>query len=242
LEDRADASSSTFFAWALGKFQVVLMRWVLVAVGSVAAVVVSLMGVRGTPGERPPLIFISDMDFQPRYDAQAQSPFFADKRAMRTPPSGTVPFGGADYECDAGSPRQNPDLIQDDDYYYRGKEGNGWATRNPLKIDMALLRRGQERFTIYCALCHGATGTGNGVMTKFGLVGVASITDELHALMADGEFFSIISNGKGRMAPFASQIKVSDRWAIVAYLRALMRSQNASLSDVPEAMRGELQP
>jgi mono/diheme cytochrome c family protein len=221
---------------------VVLMRWVLAGLGAVTAVVVSWMGLRGTPADRPPLMFIFDMDFQPRYDAQAKSPFFADKRAMRTPPAGTVPFGGADYECDAGLPRQNPDFLQDDDYYYRGKQGNAWAAQNPLKIDMALLRRGQDRFNIYCALCHGATGNGNGIMTRYGMAGVASITDELHALMSDGEFYSIITSGKGRMMPLASQIKVSDRWAIVAYLRALMRSQNASLSDVPEPLRGELKP
>jgi mono/diheme cytochrome c family protein len=105
-----------------------------------------------------------------------------------------------------------------------------------------LLRRGQERYNIHCALCHGATGSGNGIMTKYGMVGVASITDELHALMSDGEFYSIITIGKGRMMPYAPQIKVSDRWAIVAYMRALMRNQNASLSDVPESMRGELNP
>jgi hypothetical protein len=77
-------------------------------------------------------------------------------------------------------------------------------------------------------------------MTQYGMVGVASITDALHSLMSDGEFFSVISNGKGRMMPYTAQIKVRDRWAIVAYIRALIRSQNASLSDVPEALRGEL--
>ncbi len=219
-----------------------MMRWVLVGLGLVAVAVVHVMGVRGTPGERPPIMVISDMDFQPRYDAQSSSPFFADRRAMRTPPAGTVPFGGADYECDAGLLRQNPDFLQEDDYYYRGKQGNAWVVQNPLKIDVNLLRRGQERYNIHCALCHGATGTGNGIMTKYGMVGVASITDELHALMSDGEFYSIITSGKGRMMPYAPQIKVSDRWAIVAYMRALMRSQSASLSDVPESMRGELNP
>ena len=105
---------------------------------------------------------------------------------------------------------------------------------------MALLRRGQERYNIYCAICHGATGAGNGVMTQYGMVGVASITDELHKLMPDGEFFNVITNGKGRMMAYAPQIKVRDRWAIVAYLRALMRSQSASLGDVPAALQGEL--
>jgi mono/diheme cytochrome c family protein len=206
----------------------------------VTAAVVSLMGPRGAINGRRPLIFVPDMAFQSRYDPQGASAFFADGRAMRTPPAGTVPFGGGDYESDAGSPRQNPDFLQGDDAYYRGKQGETWVAQNPLPLDIALLRRGRQRYDIYCALCHGATGTGNGVMTEYGMVGVASITDPLHGLMSDGEFFSVISNGKGRMMPYAAQIKVRDRWAIVAYIRALIRSQNGSLSDVPEALRGEL--
>jgi mono/diheme cytochrome c family protein len=206
----------------------------------VTAVVVSLLGPRGAINGRRPLMLFSDMDFQPRYNAQAASPFFADGRAMRTPPAGTLPFGGADYDSDAGSPRQNPDFLQGDDVYYRGKQGDAWVVSNPLPFDIALLRRGRERYDIYCALCHGASGSGNGIMTQYGVVGVASITDPLHSLMSDGEFFSVISNGKGRMMPYAAQIKVHDRWAIVAYIRALIRSQNGSLSDVPEALRGEL--
>jgi len=216
------------------------MRWVFVSVGLVTAAVVNLMGPRGVVSSRPPLMFISDMDFQPRYDAQASSPFFPDRRAMRTPPTGTVPFGGANYDSDAGSPRQNPDFLRDDCAYYRGKQGNSWVVQNPFKVDMTLLRRGQERYNIHCALCHGATGTGNGIMTQFGMVGVASITDELHRLMSDGEYFSVISNGKGRMMAYGPQINIRDRWAIVAYIRALMRSQNATLPDVPESERGEL--
>ncbi len=77
-------------------------------------------------------------------------------------------------------------------------------------------------------------------MTQYGMVGVASITDELHRLMPDGQYFDVIGNGKGRMMAYGPQVKVRDRWAIVAYIRALMRSQNATLPDVPESMRGEL--
>jgi mono/diheme cytochrome c family protein len=217
------------------------MRWVFLGLGLVTAVVVSQMGPRGAVNDRHPLMLLSDMDFQPRYDAQAAGPFFADGRAMRTPPAGTVPFGGADYDSDAGSPRQNRDFLRDDDGYYRGKQGQAWLARNPLTVDRALLRRGQERYDIYCGLCHGATGSGNGIMTQYGLVGVASITDAFHSrFMSDGEFFNIISHGKGRMMGYAPQIKVRDRWAIVAYLRALMRSQNATLPDVPDSLRGEL--
>ncbi len=131
--------------------KVVPMRWVFLGVFTLAAVVVSQMGTRGTVSDRRPIMFVTDMDVQPRYDAQSAGPFFRDGRAMRTPPSGTVAFGGADYDSDAGSPRQNPDFLRDDDGYYRGKQGQAWLAQNPLKLDMAVLRRGQERYGIYCA-------------------------------------------------------------------------------------------
>jgi mono/diheme cytochrome c family protein len=216
------------------------MRWVLLVLALVVAGVLSQMGPRGKVSDRRPLMLVPDMDFQPRYNAQAAGPFFADGRAMRMPPAGTVPFGGADYDSDAGSPRQDPDFLKEDDGYYRGKRGESWVDQNPLKVEMGLLQRGQERYEIFCAPCHGSTGTGKGIMTQYGMVGVASITDALHVLMPDGEYFHVISNGKGRMMGYAPQIKVRDRWAIVAYIRALMRSQNGTLSDVPGSQREEL--
>jgi mono/diheme cytochrome c family protein len=218
------------------------MRWVFLGVGLLTATVVSMFGTQGTIGQGRPLMLLPDMDFQPRYGAQAPSPFFADGRAMRMPPAGTLPFAGADFESDAGSPRRNPDFLQADGRYYQGKQQDTWVTQIPVQVDLALLRRGQERYAIYCALCHGATGSGKGLMTEFGLVAVASITDELHNLMPVGQYFDVITNGKGRMMSLAPQIKVSDRWAIIAYIRALARSQNTSLSDVAPAHRGELKP
>jgi hypothetical protein len=218
------------------------MREVIVVLALLTVVVVSLMGYRGTVSEGRPLVIIPDMVAQSRYQAQGESPFFSDGRAMRSPPDGTVPFGGADYESDAGSPRANPDLLQEDDRYYRGRQGSAWVTTIPVKLDKAMLRRGQARYEIFCLPCHGATGAGNGLMTQYGLVGVASITDQFHSLMPVGEYFGVITNGKGRMPSYGHLVKVRDRWAIVAYVRALMRSQNAKTSDVPEIHRGELNP
>jgi mono/diheme cytochrome c family protein len=219
---------------------VAAMRWVISVLVLASSVFVSLMGVRGTISDRRPLMIVPDMVVQPRYHGQDESPFFKDGREMRTPPSGTVAFGGADYESDAGSPRLNPGFLQEDDRYYRGKEGTAWVTKIPVKLDMELLRRGQQRYDIFCAPCHGATGSGNGLMVQYGLVGVATITDAFHALVPDGEYFNVITNGKGRMLGYGAQIKVVDRWAIVAYIRALSRSQNAKISDVPEDRRMEL--
>jgi mono/diheme cytochrome c family protein len=212
------------------------MRWVFLFLGLVTATVMSLLGPRGMVSDRRPLVIVPEMVSQPRYDAQAASPFFADGRVMRAPPARTVAFGGGDYDADAGSPRQNPDFLQEDDAFYRGKRGAAFVQNNPLLITVPLLRRGQERYNIYCAPCHGATGAGNGAMTQYGIVGVASITDELHQLMPDGEYYSVITNGKNRMLGLASQVKVADRWAIVAYLRALMRSRNGTAGDVADAM------
>jgi mono/diheme cytochrome c family protein len=218
------------------------MLRVVLGVFGLGVLAVALLGVRGVTSERRPLMLFPDMDFQPRYDAQEPGPFFADGRAMRTPPSGTVPFGGADYASDAGSPKAGRDFLQDDPRYYRGKEGDGWVARVPVKVDMALLDRGRERFNINCAVCHGETGSGDGITTKYGLVGVPSYHDDRLRKMADGEIFHAITNGKGIMMPYGHQVKVRDRWAIVAYVRALQRSQNATLDDVPAEHRAELNP
>src|SRR5271165_6298497 len=122
------------------------MRVVIVVLTLLTGVVVSLMGFRGTVSERRPFWIITDQVIQPRFNPQGESPFFKDGRMMRTPPSGTVPIGGADYESDAGSPRENPDLLEGDARYSRAKQGAAWVTQIPVKLDMALLKRGQERY------------------------------------------------------------------------------------------------
>src|SRR5262249_49651183 len=106
-------------------------------------------------GTERPLEYYLDMKVQPRYRGQAESKFFADSRAMRLPVAGTVAFGGDDYLASAGSPRLNPELLQAEDDFYRGKAGGTWVTEIPVPVDAALLDRGENRFTIHCAVCHG---------------------------------------------------------------------------------------
>lgn len=217
------------------------MRRILLGFLVLIIALVAVLGWRGQRSTRPPIQIFDDMVDQPRYHPQGASRFFADGRSARTPPPGTVAFGGADYSCDAGSPRQNPDFLQADDAYYRGKIGKEWVKQLPIKIDLPLLRRGQQRYGIHCAACHGATGTGNGITTQYGLVGVASYHDDRLRTMADGEIFNTITNGKGVMMAYGHQVPPADRWAIIAYVRALQRSQRATLADVPEPFRTELQ-
>lgn len=217
------------------------MRRILLGFLVLLAALVALLGWRGQHSTRPPILIFDDMVDQPRYHNQGASRFFADGRSMRSPPVGTVAFGGADYFSDAGSPRQSPDFLQADAAYYRGKQGNEWVTRAPLKINLPLLRRGQQRYGVHCAACHGATGAGNGITTQYGLVGVATYHNDRLRAMADGEIFNTITNGKGVMMAYGHQVPPADRWAIVAYVRALQRSQRAALDDVPETFRTELE-
>ena len=217
------------------------MRQILLGFIVLIATFVAVFGMRGQRSTRQPLQFIDDMKDQSRYHTQGGSPFFADGRSARTPPLGTVAFGGADYFNDAGSARQNPDFLQADDGYYRGKQGTDWIAKSPVKTDSALLRRGQQRYNIHCSACHGATGVGNGITTQYGMIGVATYHADRVVKMADGEIFNTITNGKGVMMAYGHQVPTADRWAIIAYVRALQRSQRGSLDDVPEPFRTELQ-
>jgi len=160
---------------------------------------------------------------------------------MRMPLAGTVAYGGADYLASAGSPRLNPELLQAEDDLYRGKQDGKWLEAIPFKVDDALLQRGESRFNIQCAVCHGRTGAGNGITTQHGFVGVANFHQDKYRAMPAGEIFNTITNGKGLMAPYGPQVRPADRWAIVAWVRVLQRSQNARLADVPEPYRTELE-
>ncbi len=102
------------------------------------------------------------------------------------------------------------------------------------------MERGKQRFNINCAVCHGMTAAGDGITKQYGLATVVSLQDERIRKMADGEIFNTITNGKNTMLPYGPNVMVIDRWAIIAYLRALQRSQNATEADVPPERRAEL--
>jgi mono/diheme cytochrome c family protein len=127
------------------------------------------------------------------------------------------------------------------DYYDTGKLGDRWGTGIPVEVTRQLMERGQQRFNITCAMCHGATAAGNGITKQYGLATVVSLQDERIRKMADGEIFNTITNGKNTMMAYGPNIMVADRWAIIAYLRALQRSQNAAIGDVPQEHQAEME-
>jgi len=126
------------------------------------------------------------------------------------------------------------------DYYNTGKMRNQWGTGIPVEVTRDLMERGQQRFNITCAMCHGPAAAGDGITKKYGLATVVSLQDERIRKMSDGEIFNTITNGKNTMMAYGPNIIVPDRWAIIAYLRALQRSQNAAIADVPPEHRAEL--
>jgi len=169
-----------------------------------------------------------DMHDAPRYEAFEESDFFADKRSMRPLVEGTVARG----------------MLRDNDLYYTAAAPDGDLTAtlpSEVVVDKALLERGQERFNIYCAPCHSQLGDGNGMVVQRGYKRPTSFHDPRLREARVGYFYDVITNGFGQMPNYAAQIAPADRWAIVAYIRALQLSQGATLDDVPAAERGALE-
>ena len=184
----------------------------------------SIAGLRGRKSAKPPLEVFNDMDRQYKYLPQAASPFFADGRADRPVVPGTVPLGS----------------FQEDTYFVTGKDGVEFGRGFPVSIDHQLLELGREKYDIFCAVCHGTTGDGNGITKSYGMVATPTYhVDRLRGL-AEGEIFDTITNGKNNMGPYGAKMSYEERWAVIAYLRALQLAQNATPEDVPSASRKEL--
>ena len=213
---------------------------------------VAVLGFRGQKSTQPPSEIFPDMVRQPKVRAQAPLGFFADGRGPRLPVAGTVPVG---YEMPRAKTDATPPGVSEDareeshmrvafsagtDYFNTGKMGNQWGTGIPWPVTRELMERGQQRFNITCAMCHGAAAMGNGIVKQHGLATVVSLQDDRIRKMSDGEIFNTITNGKNTMMAYGPNILVADRWAIIAYLRALQRSQHATIADVPEDQRAEL--
>ena len=205
---------------------------------------VAVLGFRGEKTTNEPWEIFPDMVRQMKVRAQSPLNFFADGRGPRMPINGTVPIG---YEMPKAQPPGAPESQRatgfsvGTDYIDTGKMGNNWGTGIPVPVTPQLLQRGRERFNITCAMCHGPTAAGNGITKQYGLNTVVTLQDDRIRKMADGEIFNTITNGKNTMMAYGPNIMVADRWAIIAYLRALQRSQNAAIVDVPPEHRADLE-
>jgi mono/diheme cytochrome c family protein len=197
--------------------------------------------VRSAPSPNRPIHLVQDMDYQPKFLAQEANALFADDRSMRPAIEGVVAFG------DAGDNVHLTDGVVD----------GAWATTTPseMPITRALLERGQQRFNIYCSICHGYAGYGDGIVNQLALEAMANADGPISGTawvqaksMHDptvrdqpiAQIFNTITHGVRNMASYSAQIPVSDRWAIAAYVKTLQMSQDAKLQDVPPAQRASL--
>ena len=223
-----------------------MLRYFFIGLGLFLVGLLAVAGFRGQKSTKPPIEIFPDMDHQPKVKAQAPSEFFTDGRGNRQPVPGTVPLG---YEAPVSKENPFPDegkyrmvrYSSGTDYLNTGRFGNQWGTGIPMPVTAELMQRGQERYTIFCGVCHGASGGGNGVAGQYGLVAIASFHQDRLRDMADGEIYNTITHGKNTMLGYGSKIPVEDRWAIVAYVRALQAAQTATIADVPPEERIKLE-
>lgn len=183
-----------------------------------------LAGCRGSLSEKPPIHINPNMDWQERFDPQESidRAVFADGRAMRPPVEGTVARG----------------FLKEDVAFHEGRDVSGaFVAANVVPITDELLVRGQERYEIFCTPCHGGAGDGRGIImvgndgSGYGYVPAPTFHQDRLRQVEDGYLYSVVKNGIRNMPGYAQQIPVADRWAIVAYVRALQLSQSATAAE-----------
>lgn len=212
------------------------MRYFLLGFLLLGLVVVSVAGFRGGITRRPPLELFPDMDRQAKLRPQSAHGFFPDGLGSRLHPDQTIP-------------RSQPVLVAgtpvhpfEDHPFNTGYEPGttNFVQHSPVPVSETLLARGRERFAIHCQPCHGAAGDGKGPTTKYGMVVIGNLHDPRIVQQPDGEIFHVISEGRNLMQGYAANLTAADRWAILAYVRALQLSHLATLEEVPEGLRATL--
>lgn len=166
-----------------------------------------------------------DMHDQPRFEPLEAGPFFDDGRSARPHIPGTVARG----------------TLRLDELLYTGRIEGRLADLFPFPVTREVLERGRERFNVFCSPCHDGLGYGQGMIVRRGFRPPPSFHQDRLRQASAGHFFDVITNGFGVMKDYSDRVPVADRWAIVAYIRALQLSQHAALDDVPPAERQELE-
>jgi mono/diheme cytochrome c family protein len=211
------------------------LPYVFLAIALVVVCVVAMAGFRGHHFQKPPFEIFPDMNYQDKVKDQQASAFFADGVASRLPVDGTVA----------------EEMPAKNDYWATGKwDDTHWGDGIPvhpgvnggraLAVDEADMERGRERYEIGCAVCHGSTGAGNGITSKYGLNGAANYQTDRLRQASDGDIFNTITNGKGQMMGYGYNISIDDRWRIIMYIRALQHSAHATMNDASGPEREQL--
>jgi hypothetical protein len=212
------------------------MRYFLLIFGLAVVLVMAIAGRRGDMSRRTPIEVFPDMDRQLKLRPIEPNGFFANGRSSQPHPAGTIARGAAIHTA-SGLVMPYEDAPVNTGYV---TGSTNFVELNPLLVNAELMKRGQQRFTINCSPCHGQLADGNGITRKYAMAVVANLHDKRIVEMPDGEIFHVITQGRNLMQPYGAQVEVQDRWAIVAYLRALQLARLGSVDDVPEVQRAAL--
>jgi len=213
------------------------MRYFLIIFGVCVLAVAGVLGKRGSHFRKPSLYIFPDMEWQLKLRPQKENSFFTNGLSSQLQIPGTIA---------RSSPLQT---VSGAVFPYEDAPVNtgritgttNFIENNPLPITATLLKRGQQRFTINCSPCHGATAEGKGITQKIGAMAVvANLHDKRIVEQADGELFFVITNGRNLMGAYGANVTLEDRWAIIAYLRALQLARLGTIDDVPQELRGSL--
>ncbi len=194
-------------------------KYFLLPLVLVAITIVVIAGQRGSLSRKPPIEIFPDMDRQPKLRPQTFNQILPGNLSSQPHPANTIARGSHFENTPVNTGRETT--------------GTNWVEINPMPLTDSLLNRGEERYNISCAPCHGAIGDGKGITGKYGMVAMANFHDKRLVTMADGEIFNTITYGKNLMGAYGGLISVEDRWAIIAYVRALQRSRLAYVDELP---------
>ena len=221
---------------------------------------ISFLGFQGKQSKDTPVYVFDDMDYQNKYKAQGENAFFADGRDARPPVAGTVARGtglqtakvfSADFKR---AESRNPSFVTGKDA--KGAFLAGFPEKslgftngklNDYKVSQYTLDVGRGKYQIYCAVCHSQAGDGNGIMKvrsalegDAAIVTIASLQTPLIRSYPNGQIFDVITNGKNTMMGYGDKLSPEERWAVVAYVRALQLSQNCPPELVPAAVKAQI--
>ena len=212
------------------------MRYFFLTYALLAVLAVGIGGFRGQKFTKPPIQVFPDMDNQDKLLAQAPSTFFADRQGGRLPVTETQPRGFNEEGAKEIGGIPEYEFGGEAGYYYTGHVGDYYGTGMPEELELTtetagkLIRRGEERYGIFCSACHGMSGNGQGITGKFGVPAIANFHLDMFqsATYPDGRLFEVITHGKGQMGGYGANIPVRDRWAIIAYVRTLQAAKEAA--------------
>ncbi len=215
------------------------MRTFYIILAASLIAMLSIFGTRGQFSEKTPWIIFPDMDDQAKYKAQSSNDYFQNRMNDRPKPMNTVIRGQAWDLGDVFSPEYDGGRYAKTELLTGKTANEEWVRGFPIELSETIMRTGEEKYAIFCLPCHGYAGDGKGVTSQYGVL-AADLNLEMYRTMAEGEIYNTIAWGKGTMYGYAEKLSPEERWAVILYVRALQRSQNATAEDIPADKKAEV--